>query len=76
MNNIKIEISVKEHIGLFFTYNDNFELIKYILYDCMSAQDFNNFFRWILNDCKESEMEFDKRDEVIKAYETLIKAHL
>ena len=71
MENIKIEISVKEHIGFKMDFSEKLEMLRYILFEDFSKTEFNTAFRNMLRDLIETEYEFEKREDVIKALELI-----
>lgn len=48
-------------------------LFKEMIYDRLSNQSRNKMLKYWLNDLLECEIEFDNREDLIKAYETIIK---
>jgi len=74
MKNIKVEISLKEHIDNMKSV-EQFQVLTHILFSCYGQKDFNNFITFLMKDMKEAEEEFDKREDLIKAYQTIIDKH-
>ena len=69
--NIKINIS---EIIEFAPDEEKEYLFRNILFDKMSYESRVKSIKWLLNDMLECELEFDKRDKLIKAYETVINS--
>lgn len=67
-----LKINISEIIEL-ASDNEKESLFREILFDRMSNDSRTKSIKWLLNDMLECEMEFDKRKDLINAYETIIK---
>ena len=68
-----LEINLKEIIEYSSTAQERKDLLWWMFVDGYEEGEFNNVLKDILNDKLECELEFDNRDELIKAYGVLIE---
>lgn len=66
-------INIKEVVAYSFDNDKRKELIEFITYECMNKEDRKDYLSKLLNDLLETEHEFDKRQNVIEAMNTIIK---
>ena len=76
MKNIIIEYSIKEHIEFKMTFSEKLEMLRYILFEDLNQKEFKTAFSNILRDLIETEHEFKKREDVIKALELINSTEL
>lgn len=68
--NIKISLNeIAEHT---MTHEERKDMIKHIFFSCMSEKESNETMCEILDDMMQGEQEFDNREDIIKAFQTLI----
>ena len=67
-----IKISLEEVIS-FKSFKEKQQLVQHIIYDEAKNGDAPRIIKYLLKDLLDSELEFDKRENVIKSLKTLIK---
>ena len=72
--NYQINVNIKEVVEYSLSDDDRNHLIDFIMYDCMSLEDRKNCMSKLLSDLLETEIEFEKRQNVIQAMNTIIKS--
>ena len=70
--NYDFRINLKEVAEYKMGHDERKEIIKYILFECMTSEASNETMREILDDMMQGEQEFDNKENVVEAYKTLI----
>ncbi len=71
---INITINLAHQIEYNSTKEERLDLVKKIIFEIMTNKEKDDFYKFLFNDIKECEQEFGGHQEVINAYETILKS--